>query len=168
MFDKILLAALILILPITILITNYYAQKSQQQLVTQENLEQVNNMLEQLQKSLVQKPQSITMPDIAINTVFYSTESSELIISGLAPKSDLSMQISVLEKNNLDTNTQDSVVLGEAINVKALAVNKDGLFKYVYPVLDPDDLQSVEIKFQQGSAQKTVLYYLKQNTFEQY
>lgn len=168
MFDKILLTALILLLPITILLTNFYAQKSQQQTVSKENFDKVNLMLDQLQKSIVSKPQETLTPQISVTTVYFASESGELIISGVAPKSDLSLQLSVLEKNPTTVESTSSAVLGDSIDVRALPVSGDGLFKYIH-LLDKKNVpDKLEVKLEQGPASKTILYHFKSNTFEQY
>ena len=69
MFDKILLATLLLLLPITIVLTNFYAKKSEQPSVSQENLTKVNQMLDQLQQSIKQKPQAVELAQINIAAV---------------------------------------------------------------------------------------------------
>ena len=126
-------------------------------------------MLDQLQQSIKQKPQAVELAQINIAAVYFATESGELIMSGVAPKSDLSLQVSVVEKKRIaQKESTDSAVLGESVDVRAVQVGTEGMFKYTYGVEKPKELDRLEVRFVQGNASKTVLYHFDKGTFEQY
>ena len=90
-------------------------------------------------------------------------------MSGVAPKSDLSLQVSVVEKKRIaQKESTDSAVLGESVDVRAVQVGTEGMFKYTYGVEKPKELDRLEVRFVQGNASKTVLYHFDKGTFEQY
>ncbi len=168
MFDKLLLTLMLLLLPVSALLTRYYLQKSANPTVTIESLEKVDTMLSQLQESINKKESSIKDPELLVTTVFYATESGVLTVSGVAPKGNLSVRVSTIEVGS-KTNKKDaseSAVLGEAITERAINTSQDGVFSYEYEV-DNNKLDSVEMRFEQGQASKTVVYNFGKKTFEQ-
>ncbi len=168
MFDKLLLIIMLLLLPVSALLTRHYLVKSAQPTVSLESLEKVELMLDQLQQSVSQRQQPVTGPEFIISSVFYATQSGVLSVAGVAPKGTLSVRVSTLEKEkkSAESNASESAVLGEAVVEKAIMTSTEGVFEYEYDV-DDEDLDLVELRLEQGQASKTIVYYFERGTFEQ-
>ncbi len=167
MFDKLLLTLMLLLLPVSALLTRYYLQKSANPTVTVESLEKVDTMLSQLQESINKKESNIKDPELLVTTVFYATESGVLTVSGVAPKGNLSVRVSTIEKDKDNKkDASESAVLGESVAERAINTSQDGVFGYKYEP-QGDKLESIEIRFEQGQASKTVVYNFDKKTFEQ-
>lgn len=170
MFDKLLLVIMLLLLPVSALLTRYYLAKSAQPTVSVESLEKVDVMLNQLQQTISQKKEPEEGPDFIISSVFYATESGVLNVSGVAPKGNLSVRISTLEKEKKTSSAtaSESAVLGESVAEKAVTTSADGIFGYEYEVEGNDkELETIEVRIEQGQVNKTLIYYFGKGTFEQ-
>ena len=168
MLDKLLILILILLLPLAIFYTQKLNNTDQSQkqatkyLLTEEGIQRLEQLLQQLQQD--RRVQAQPTPAFQITNAFYSTQSSQLQLAGIAPRNDINLLYAVIPQNQSTTGT-NSAVLGAEVKFHTLSVNTDQVFALTLPLPSsvPDKL---EIILQQGNQQATLVYdFVQQRSF---
>ena len=162
MLDKILVLVLILLLPLAIFYTQKIAKQQPKPTgeyrLSEEGIQRLDQMLQQLQQKQANKPAD--QPAFQITTAFYSTQSGELQLAGLAPRSDIALLYALVNQSATPA-ASSSAVLGSEVSFRTIGVNPDKVFSLTLPIPTPVPYK-LEIILQQGSHQSTLVYDFKQ------
>jgi len=173
--DKILILLLILMLPISVVLTSTYRSEADEksQLQAEEvKLQKIDQALDQIKTTVASDQQSKTLP-IEIASVTFASASGELKVKGKAPLGNLNVMVSavVLPAEKLkplpeektasgSAETEDEeAVLGDAVEVVAVKPNEEGEFAFVKKV-DPDEVSLIELRLEQADSEVTIQYNL--------
>jgi hypothetical protein len=180
--DKFLIFLLILILPITIFLSNKaYKEEIQggENGLGQDKLEQVDQAIQQLETQLdnkINSQQAKKTNPIKITDVSFASSSAELRVFGIAPTKNLNVMVSAIvtpkggftteyQKEKIGTKSSSLVepVLGQAVEVIAVRTDGDGHFEFAQKV-DIKKVDLIELRFDQGDSSVTVQYSIRDNT----
>lgn len=182
--DKILIVVLILLVPSSVVVASFLERKDEEQSileVKQLNEQKFNKVIEELKTAKDQPLPEPSQPKIEITNVSYATQSGTLTVKGKAPGKNLTVMVSTIVTKHSPQRAQtlpspsasasaqpthsaalsdsdlDELVLGEAVDVKAVKTDGSGAFTYVREINEIEEAL-IDLRFDQGDSTAMVQY----------
>lgn len=175
--DKIIILALIAILPASIFLASKFQNENETLMVKKiqdEQLAKVNKVIENIEETKNSQEIGSKIIPIKISNVEYATDSGKLTIEGLAPGKNLNIMVSAVltskdDKKNINNKIaskaailDEDLVLGQNVEVIAIKTDENGNFKFVKNI-NIKTTDAIELRFDQAESSATIQYDFSEN-----
>ncbi len=160
MIDKFLIFLLVITLPLGLFAAYRIQKQAAGKQMDEQRATQIDEALNQIEQAL-ERPAQPSQPKISISSVNYASDSGKLEVTGIAPQPEAQIIVSAVVTSSSKSEGNDKV-LGERVDVVAVAPQPDGTFVFKYPIED-ESSQAIELKFEQNGAISSIKYDLVKN-----